>query len=337
MNFFKISWRDIIGFAISAGLLWLTWQQSGLGKETIHFSTNAYIYLPAAMLAFLLSIAVHIFRAHQLWQGVGQSSPQKIATSLIIGNFFNVLLPGNLGEGIRAWHYHRKAKVSLWQSAAGIITEKFVDAQLYMITLLLLLIVWNQALNTPIFFILTLVGLAIFIVDSALLLILKRPLFEKKLWQLIPIKKLRQSLFRTYKHLWMHLKKLLTEKRLFIFSIMGYAIFSLNLVQYWCVLKATGIMASYTSIQIIFLIAMVMVVINVTPSAPGSAGVVHYGIFATLTLAADILHLPQLGATFALAGIYLHLSYFIPESIMGAYMLWHERNLLTQWKQQKTA
>lgn len=322
----------MVGFALSAGLLWLTWHQSSITLADWRFTATTAIHLAGAVLVFLAGLGVHVYRAHLLWKSYQPLSVGTVAGSLLIGNFFNVVLPGNLGEVVRAWHFHRKVKVSFWKSAAGIITEKFVDAQLFLAALLLLFVLWRQAWHEAVLQALFVVWAGIWVANGVLWLMLKNPAAEKKLWAIVPGKVLRKSLFRTFRYLIQHVVQLKKNGRLTGFSLIGYLLLACNMLQYYFVLKAAGITYPMNTAGTLFLLAMVMVVINVTPSAPGSAGVVHYGIFATLMLAARWLHLPQQPAAFALAGVYLHLSYFLPESLMGAYMVWRERKVLTAFK-----
>jgi hypothetical protein len=68
-----------------------------------------------------------------------------------------------------------------------------------------------------------------------------------------------------------------------------------------------------------------MVIIGVVPSAPSNVGVVHYGIYATLIAAAAVLNVNVseiMKHSFAVASIYLHLSYFLPEVFIGGIFTW---------------
>ena len=103
------------------------------------------------------------------------------------------------------------------------------------------------------------------------------------------------------------------------------------MVHYYWVLRASGTAAELNNFSTLYLISLVMIVVSILPSAPSSAGVVHYGIYASLLLAASMNQLsltPALKQNFALVSIYLHLSYFIPEIILGVFYLWKERKLL---------
>jgi uncharacterized protein (TIRG00374 family) len=329
-----IGWRDAAGFALSAGLLWLTWHRSGIAEEGLQVEGDAWFWLLCAMAVFLASLGVHVMRAHLLWKDNSSITYATVAKSLFIGNFFNVVLPGNLGEAVRAWHFHRRARVGFWESVAGILTEKFVDAQLYALALVLLFVLWFEAWAEPVFVVLFAVWFGIAAVNATLLLFRFRPAVEKMAWALVPGKVVRRSLFRAYRHLFAHVTYLRGKGCFWPFFLQGYVMLGLSALQYYFVLKAAGLHGPINGLDTVFLIAMVMVVINVTPSAPGSAGVVHYGIFATLTLAAELQGLPQQGAAFAMAGVHLHLSYFLPESFIGAWLVWSDRALLTDWRNQ---
>jgi uncharacterized protein (TIRG00374 family) len=328
----KIKWRDIVGFIISGGLLWLTWYQSGIKLSQISFSATTVGLLSYAMLAFLFTLVVHIFKASLLWKSNALARPSAIATSLFIGNFFNVVLPGNLGEAIRAWHFHLKCRVSIWQSTAGIIAEKFVDANLFITAIILFFSIWPNSLQQPKFLWLIMLLLGVIFVDIILYILIKKPRAAKIIWRLTPSKWLRKQLYKTFRCFVHHFENLQKNGHLWTFSSLGYLMFLLNMVQYYLVFRAAGVSTALNTPLTLFLVSLVMVVINVTPSAPGSAGVVHYGIFATLMLTAELSHLQQQPIEFAMAGMLLHLSYFIPESCIGAYYIWRERDTLATWK-----
>jgi len=59
--------------------------------------------------------------------------------------------------------------------------------------------------------------------------------------------------------------------------------------------------------------------------------VVHYGLYASLLLIAEIHHTtitPDLHHKFALVGICIHFSYFFPEVLVGIFYLFKERRIL---------
>jgi uncharacterized protein (TIRG00374 family) len=329
----KITGRDVVGFALSGGLLWLTWQQSCIAEEGMHIEKNTWLWILLAMVAFMLSIVLHSWRCWLVWKDRNgtKASLGNTATSLLLGNFFNAVLPGNVGEALRAWHFSRKTGVGVWKAAAGIIAEKFVDTQIYLTVLLPVIFWWHTSWREPIFLTLYFVAFLIGIANIIYLMTLWSLKFRRLIFSAIPTIVVRNRLYRTYSHLLMHLHFLYREKRLAPYVFVGYVLLCLNMLQYFAVLKAAGVEDKLHQPAIVFLIAVVMVIINVTPSAPGSIGLVHFGVFATLTLAAKILNAPQQGNVFAASGIYLHLSYFIPESIVGAWVVWRERNLIMNW------
>ncbi len=328
----KIKWRDISGFIISGGLFWLTWHQSGIKLNQNSFSATTVGLLSLAIVAFLFTLVVHIFKASLLWRKNTLAKPSAIATSLFIGNFFNVVLPGNLGEAIRAWHFQLKCRVSIWQSTAGIIAEKFVDANLFATMIALFFLLRPTTWLHPVFLGLIMLFFGIIFADIVLYILVKKPRSAKRIWRMTPSIWLRKQLYKTFRCFVHHFENLQKNGHLWTFSTLGYLMFLLNMVQYYLVFRAAGVSADLNTPFTLFLVSLVMVVINVTPSAPGSAGVVHYGIFATLMLTADLSHLPQQPIEFAMAGVLLHLSYFIPESCIGAYYIWRERNTLATWK-----
>jgi hypothetical protein len=107
--------------------------------------------------------------------------------------------------------------------------------------------------------------------------------------------------------------------------------FFLNILQFLLLMKVAGVAEPVAGLYSSFLIAMSIMIIAIIPSAPSNIGVMHYGIYATLILAANQYGLSSDGPSlksYALFAIYLHLSYVIPEVVLGIIFVVKERRLM---------
>ena len=133
-GFLKIDVRSVIGFATSGFFLWLLITQSSLEWRQIQKAINnihTLLWLFAACVLLLLFIYIQSLRTRIIFVDRHTSMRQTSAyPSLIIGYFYNSLLPGNLGEVVRMWHFSRANKKSFSSATAVVILEKVLDANL---------------------------------------------------------------------------------------------------------------------------------------------------------------------------------------------------------------
>ncbi|MFN8315377.1 MAG: lysylphosphatidylglycerol synthase transmembrane domain-containing protein [Chitinophagales bacterium] len=325
--------RSILGVAISLLLLSYTLHSSGLELSQIQFNTSSIVNWVLAVFVFIFTIIVHALRTKFIWvNNTSELSKIRSYSSLIIGNFYNSVLPGNLGEGVRAWHFHKKNQVSFSCSLAAIVTEKFIDAQVFLLLVVPLLCYQEWIYTNPIFITLALVSTFVFFSNGILLLGWLYPKIPKFVIRSLPLgSSLRFSLWRLFLHFKNHLRQLYKNRLLWVYIAAAICLFVLNMFQYFWVLRAANVLPLLRTLCTLYLLSCIMIVVGVVPSAPSSAGVVHYSIYASLLLAAGFLSVPvslALKQNFALVTIYLHLSYFIPEILLGVFYLWRERKIL---------
>jgi hypothetical protein len=120
------------------------------------------------------------------------------------------------------------------------------------------------------------------------------------------------------------------NKSLYYFIFYFIAIFFLNGCQFYFIELAAGIEAPVAGFRSAFLISLSMMIIAFIPAAPSGVGVVHYGLYLVLLLVAGQYGIAQSGLTlksYALFGVYAHLSFLIPEIALGLVVLWRERRI----------
>lgn len=324
--------RSSIGFVISAALLWLTLNKSGLGIKDIKMSGYQALYFMGAIAVFVFSIWLYSLRAHLIW--IGRGGKQKsyhTYFSLILGNFYNCLLPGNLGEGVRAWHFSKKNAETFSASLTGIITEKWLDAQVFAFLVGVFFIVHKPHSS----YITNALGLTAVVVALLTLLhklMQKFPVFEKRIWKMVLyLKGVGKFLFRLYLNTNWHLANMKSQKATYRFIVFFVLIFSLNMLQFYLLEKAAGIQGPVAGLFTSFLVSISMMIIAFIPSAPSNIGVLHYGVYSVLLYSSQALHVAPdewMLKQFALFSVYAHLSFLLPECALGIWALIRERKKL---------
>ncbi len=326
--------RTVAGFLISAFFLWLTFRAIDFSGFKIIPHTQSLLFLFAAMLVLLFSVWLQSLRMKLFWSKPPPSSPTvSTLPSLILGNLYNSIIPGNLGEAIKAWHLSRKNNLPFGNTIAALITEKWLDAHLF---LFLSVLYFLYQPFQPHFIHYSVATVAFMVLGLSVVYSLMKKIkwVEKKIWSIALLyKKIGIPLFRTYLQVGYFQKHLRQQKTLLRFVLIGIGVFTLNVLQYYLLFKAVALHLPIANVSSAYLISLSMVVIIAIPSAPGNIGVLHYGVYASLLFAAHNLGIAPNTAllqTFVLYTIYLHCSCFIPEVIIGLVVLLKERNTLFQ-------
>jgi uncharacterized protein (TIRG00374 family) len=334
----SVSWlkgfnpKTIVGFLISGILLWLLIHNSGLQLEQIQLGGNQWLYFIGAISVFVFSFTLYALRAHLIWKSKDCPTRSVFAyNSLVIGNFYNCILPGNLGEGMRAWHFSRKNNETFARSLAGSITEKWLDAQVFAVLVVLLFGLKPFPLDYVTYALVYTAGAVVGLTALHLVFLYSRKT-EKLIWHLVMrVGKPGRYLYRLYIHTNTHLRNMWQLGNSIRFVVFFILIFFLNTLQFYLLMKAAGVPFPLTGAYTAYLIALSMMVIAFIPSAPGSIGVLHYGVYAVLLLAAKQYGLVPTSTDlqhFAVFAIYTHLSFLLPEIILGIAVVFIERKLM---------
>lgn len=337
----KIPPSSIIGFGISAVLFWLMLRESSLDWLQVKTSLNnpvSAFYMVLSAFLFVFIVLVHSLRVRVIFIDKKTSLKDISAySSLVIGNLYNCLLPGNLGEGIRAWHFSKVNKKSITESISIFVTEKILSS-LLSLPLFIFAVLYFPFVNHEVqYSFLLLIGL-ILIFYIVLFAIYRYKRFSRVLFQLIPFSKFRKTIYKTFIHFQNHCKRMWKIGTLKYFLSLGYIMFVLNIVQYYFVLKAVGVPLELQNFSVAFIISLSMMIIMVIPSAPGNIGVAHYGVFLAMLLMAEIQDIETnalLLQKFALVGICVHFSYFIPEILIGIFYLLKDYKRVFQFESVK--
>lgn len=284
---------------------------------------------------FVVSVIVNATRAKLIWEGaMNRITFKECFGSLVIGNFYNTLLPGKLGEGIRAWHFSKKTQVGLTQSFAAIVLEKWVEAQIF-ILLAVILFLLNPFAHHYILF--TIAGTAgvVLLLTIANKAMLGNKQFAGSVWSgILSIKKLQsitQRLQAGYNATFQFAEAIKERGMRLRYFMLCISIFCLNGIQFFLLMKAAGVAQPVLGVYSAYLIVVSIMIIAFLPAAPGSIGVLHYGLYSALLLSASLHNIQPDAAqlqTYALFGVYVHLSYFLPEVSIGGFYVFRERKIL---------
>lgn len=328
----NVNFKTFLGFSISAVLLSFTFYKSGLQLKNLSLNRIEWFYFGSAVSIFILTTFIQSFRTKLLWLNETiKLKDIKTYDSLIIGNFYNCLLPGNLGEGVRAWHFSSKNKKPLSGSLAMVVTEKWIDAQIFAPVSLILLAI-KPFISHYILYAIAYTSAIILTLMIVYGLMRHYKYVEKRIWLFVlSFRKSGRFLFKVYCHANRQLDNLKESGLWMYYFLLCAVFFFLNILQFLLLMKVAGIAEPVAGLYSSFLIAMSIMIIAIIPSAPSNIGVMHYGIYATLILAANQYGLSSDGPSlksYALFAIYLHLSYVIPEVVLGIIFVVKERRLM---------
>lgn len=333
VSFIKRNYKSWIGFLISGVLLWRTLKAGRVDLSHIKLEGEEWFFFITGILLFVASIWMFSIRTKLLWVTQKRTSESiKAYSSIVIGNFYNCLLPGNLGEGVRVWHFSQKNRVSLVASASTVVTEKWIDAQLFAVVVTVLMIGLPFIGHYVTY---TLISVALLVIATvvAYVFLTVSKTFERNVWGIIISlhRKTGVLLYKLYYACKTNVSHLLKNRLLLRYILVSLSILVLNLGQFYFVLKAVGVTEQLITPYTLLTLASAMMVIAIIPSAPSNIGVMHYGVFSTLQLLAqqhNVVNSPANLQSFALFGVYVHLSYLIPEIIMGLAFVLAERKTL---------
>lgn len=320
------AYKQIFLFSISFALLFFTIKNSHLQWNNLLLNARQWLFLFLSMLVLLLSVWLQSERLRVSWRVYFEKSKPDTFNGLLLGNFYNALLPGNLGELIRARHFSKKNNVSFLKALASQVVEKYIDLFNFVIYTTLIVLLFQKILKQ--IWVLKLIGAGVLVVALFYLFLIKNKKAERFF--------MRYTIRFLIAGKWLFKLHLLVKNFLFQmkagqwlwYIILGFCMFFLNVLQYYLVMEVVSLPADIKTFKIAFLIACSMILVLAVPSAPGNLGVAHLGIYSTLLWAANGLGLgvnENVKQSLGAYAIYLHLSYFIPEIIIGFIVLLKER------------
>lgn len=325
-----VSVSVIFGFILSFVLL--GWMFSTIEFHPGLFSLSTYDYSLFALscLVFTGSVALTARRLRFL---IKHSSGKKgnISTfdAVVLGNFYNNLLPGNLGEVIKLRHLSVTNKLSVRYFTGLWVIEKLVSTTLIAVITFILFFIyrdqfpWSWVFLLP--FTLVIAGY-FFLWCYSQSVMVKRAL----LW-LLPTRWLKVNI-QYLLHLMSRFHHgVLKRENIAQYYLYGLLILLFNTINHLLLLHLGGLPDGMASIPGALLFTTLSMFVYIIPAAPSSIGVFHFAVYSTLEQIASGLQIPvdeQLKSQFLVSSFLFYFNYVLPETAMGVYMLWKERNRL---------
>jgi len=337
----NFSIRTALGFIISGILLWYTFYASGLQPQKLLLNFRQWLLFIAACCAFILATWVHAYRSKFFWiNSTTKRSDISAYKSILIGNFYNSVLPGNLGEGVRAWHFAKTNKVGFQISMAAITAEKWIDAQLF-IPGTIIFFLGSPFIPSYILLAIACCSAGAFVLTIVFGLMRKYRALEKKIWLIVlRFKKPGKILFRLYYYTTIHLQNLKKRKHLKFYFSLCATIVALSILQFYLLLNCASVSVPVAGIYTAYLVLASMMIIAFIPAAPSNIGVLNYGIYATVSLAAAQYHIKpgsQDMQSYALFSICVYMCFVLSEVSLGLWAIWSERDTIFNSHPEKNA
>lgn len=329
MKKIKIGLSDFIGLAVSVFFLALTLRDFTFEPTAIPWNKTTVILLAAAFLLTIMPTYFNAIRFRLFFAGKqGEFKRVRTFPSYFVGHFYNAVLPGNLGEGVKIYHLSKKYSLNHKDVLAYWFCEKYLDSLVLPVIIIpplfLLKNVYMQLLLSGL---LSLIALAILYVYIG-----KRVIWIKKLpFRLLPIKKVRRYIYSIFVRFLKIYNKFYEDKRLFLFLGISLFFYFLVLVYNYVVILLADLPATFLSVESLMLLGTMLLLTHFVPSAPSSAGVLHYGVYSSLIMLATHYNVEVseiLKNKFVIASMYFHFILFFSDVIIGSYFVYRERKWL---------
>ncbi|MCK5519662.1 MAG: flippase-like domain-containing protein [Candidatus Marinimicrobia bacterium] len=297
---------QIGGLLISALAVWYAFrgiQWDTVGAQ-IHSINLAWYTL--TLLLMILSIYVRAFRWQFIIKPIGKAKVYPLYKSVMIGYFGNNVLPLRLGELLRAYVASKATNIPVVKVLPTIVADRILDLLSFFIVFLVMslgMTLPEWAGETKFWLIIMMLLLLI------ILYIYKRLSYRITLW----LSDRQSRIFSIIKELHLSMASLFKMDdywKIFLSSMLLWFIYGFH---YYVGFQAFGFELGIGEAALVLAASTFAVSI---PSAPGALGTYHSSLIAILTLL-------TIEKSTALAfAVMMHLSGFVPITILGAIYFW---------------
>ncbi|PKL46015.1 MAG: hypothetical protein CVV42_17890 [Candidatus Riflebacteria bacterium HGW-Riflebacteria-2] len=304
------------GIILSFFFLWLALQKVDWKHVPAILGSLKFEYLFLIFISYTLEHLIRAVRWRQIL--IGREFPFKTAYfGIVIGYFFNNILPARAGEFFRAY-YLKKKKVSTGSEAFGsVVFERFLDGVVIVSLLVFSLqnfkttpLIEKASISAIVFYCLVLVGI--------MLLQFKRSLFVKistAVFSLLP-EKLSEKLCSS-RDSFIDGLGLISQPVVFIKALItSFIAWGISLGTLWLSLQMFSIDFGFNQSA---LLISVLAIGSMIPSSPGMIGIYQFCCVITLNGIFGLSH--EIAATFGLVCHFIAYSYVL---VLGFAMLTHE-------------
>ncbi len=329
----NFSWgaKDLIGVGFSAFLLVYTLNKGSLDFQSLELSLRDAILLIISMISFVFtSILVSWRMRFYVSKECGGFSKAIGFSSLFVGSFYNAVLPGNLGELIKAKHFCSFNKLKFRTAVSLFISEKFLDG--IMLSIISLVLLFGYKLNQQGFSYLLWIIIGIGGLGSCfIILTYKIPKVSRYIFYLIPSKKASRFMYSIYLEFRYRLFSKGKRNMAVVFMLFAFLLGASSTFTFYINLMIGNLPPEMILFEHALLLSIVMAAVFFIPSAPSSVGVMHYGVYSALVYIAALHNIPvtqQLANQFVFTSIIFHIAYIVPEIVVGAYFVLRDRSII---------
>lgn len=303
MKFIKNKYyKMLIGILFGSIFLWLAFKEINF-REVGHILTNInYIYF---VIAFFLGGAEFVLRAYRwkiLLSPIKNIRLGNSFLSLVVGYAINIIIPMRVGEFAKAVILGYKENIPTSAVFATVLVKRAMGIS----TLLFMFLIFLPFVDFPIF-IKQLALLLLFIVICFICIILLRPKFTKRIFNLLPTRFTKKLInpFTSFINSIIIIRK---RKILIQIILIDILIWLYTAGTHYVVFRA---MNMHISFYIVFIATIVICIGLMLPSPPGFIGNFHY--FAIIGLGIFGIQ-KDIALSFS---IIAHIVEFLPVLILG--------------------
>ncbi|MFH1764857.1 MAG: lysylphosphatidylglycerol synthase transmembrane domain-containing protein [Gemmatimonadota bacterium] len=316
------NWRAILGFAITAFLLWWVLKEVSLSELWAEIQAANFWLLG---LAVAIGYSNYFFRSMRwgilLRPICSGTSFRSRFEAMNIGFMATNLIPGRVGEFVRPYALSRMEAVSVSAAFGSIVVERFLDILTIAALLFVAIaapefpenpVVWDLSLGVWVRGILSLLGALLLLM--VLLLVFPRPLVRvaERVAHFLP-EKAALLVVDVLEAFLDGLRVFQSPALLVKAAVWSVAIWLCQSLSFWVAFLAFGIHVGFD--VALFVNAAVALAVAV-PAAPGFIGTFQLGV----TTGLGVYGVPEAAATALSFGF--HLGGFIPVTLIGLFYAW---------------
>src|SRR3990172_7285601 len=310
-------WQFFLGVAVSALFIWLALRGIDLQKAWQAIQTANYWWLIPAVAVYFVAVWARAWRWDYLLRPLKRVPLRTIFPIVVIGYMGNNIYPARIGEVLRAYVLKRKEGVPVSASLATVVVERVFDG-----VVMLGFVIFNlpalAAISGDSGFVgsirqVAVYGTAAFAVALTVFLLMAMfphqslGLFHRFAEPLLP-GGIRRKVVGMAVSFWTGLESLRSARNIFIVFVTSVAVWLLETVKYWFVMRAFSFSVSF------FALMLMNGIVNLATTLPSAPG--YIGTFD----APGIAVLKAYGVEGGLAASYtlvLHVALWLPITLLG--------------------
>lgn len=326
----QLQLKDIFGITVSLLLLFLLFINTPFSFNMLKLEIRDYALFLLSCTIFIFSVLINSYRLKTFLIDIDNSkrNPHTFA-SVTLGNFFNNILPGNLGELIKLNHLSLRNNLSFKYVLNIWFIEKLVAANIFAFAAVVLFFFYHSVVSWSWLF---LVPAMISIIFHLLIFSFTRHTsIEHIVLKLIPFKFIKVFVkYHIRKFTGIYLKQL-TKKTMFRFYLLGFVLLTVNSLNHYINLSIGGLPTELVSPENACFFTLLLMMVYFVPAAPSSIGVFQYSIYSSLIVLATAkgIHVnDEMKFKFLFSSFIFYFTFLLPEIVFGVVYLFRERALL---------